>query len=566
MNDLSSIGLMKTPPFKKVSVREIQGWLREDILSSLPSSFYEDPIHFIAREGGRVVGESKWRWSALFSLPNGKNLFFKLDRTKGWTEYLKYLLFPSKGRKEWFIAYQMKKKNLPVPSPLGWFERIHRGMLTESYYLSEAIESGVSLADRLDLLRDEKVLFGLTKAVIRVHQSGLYHRDFHAGNLIWDGESFFLTDLHRARILKSLSLKQRLWSLAHLFHSLRSIWELEDQVKFLKEYLEGSPFSPEKLDEYLKRIHRGMNQLQKKQWQSRTRRCLKESTEFSNKKEKGLMTYHRRDFPFDRLKRIITRHILLSKEDPSVLKKQSEAIVVSLFEDGGNRICVKQFCYQRFRDRFKEAFRLSKGLKAWLGGNGLRARGVSTVQPLGFMERRNFFGPFESFFVMEAPRDAQELDRYLCKSWNSFEEKKHFITTCAHWLFHLHEKNLYHQDMKACNILVLKKDQTWDLRLLDLEDLQLDQEVDEKRLFKNLLQLNTSIPQTVTQADRMRFYQEYQRLRPIVKNEKDFLSRLLNKSRERGVVYVSPNGVVEEKYRPCSEMKDPPKMVKIENF
>jgi len=95
----------------------------------------------------------------------------------------------------------------------------------------------------------------------------------------------------------------------------------------------------------------------------------------------------------------------------------------------------------------------------------------------------------------------------------------------------------------------------WDFSLLDLEDLQLNSKVDEKRLFKNLLQLNTSIPQTITRTDRMRFFHEYQHLRPIIKKEQAFLTRLIRKSIERGVVYVSPDGVIEEAYRSCSKLK-----------
>jgi len=551
---------MKTPSFKRISAgNKVKGWLREDILPFLPPSFFEDPISFITKAGGKIIGESKWRWSTIFPLTHGKSLFFKGDRTKGWIESLKYLLFPSRGRKEWFITYQMKKRNLPVPSPIAWFERVHRGLVKESYYLSEAIKSGGSLADRLELLKDETVLLKLVKAIIKIHQAGLYHQDFHAGNFLWDGESLFLTDLHRARILKSLTLKQRLWSLAHLFHSLRGVWDKNDQAKFLKAYFEGTPVNVDQQRAYLNRIQGWMDRLQKRQWQSRTKRCLKESTEFSVRREKGMIAYHRKDFPFDRLKRVIGRHLTLFKENPSQLKKQSPEIAVSLFEDEGDRICVKQFFYPTFRDRLKEAFHFSKGLKAWLGGNGLRARGMVTIQPLGLVEKRDFFGPIESFFVMETPQGGEELDRYLLKGFDTFEEKRRFIKTCAHWLFHLHEKNLFHQDMKACNILVLKEGQTLDFRLLDLEDLHLDSKVGEKRLFKSLLQLNTSIPQTITRTDRMRFFHEYQHLRPIIKKEQAFLARLVRKSIERGVVYVSPDGVIQEAYISCSEMKDPPK-------
>ncbi len=208
---------------------------------------------------------------------------------------------------------------------------------------------------------------------------------------------------------------------------------------------------------------------------------------------------------------------------------------------------MKQFCYPHWWDRFREHFRLSKGLKAWLGGNGLKARGVSSIPPLALMERKSCFGSAESFLVMEAPEGGEEMDRYILKGFSGLEEKRVFIKSFARWLSQLHQKGIYHQDMKTCNILVSRNGQVWDFKLLDLEDVWLNEKVNVKKLFKNLLQLNTSTPNLITRMDRLRFFRAYREQHPIIRNEKEFLFRLIKKSKERGIVYVSPHGVVEEK-------------------
>jgi hypothetical protein len=51
----------------------------------------------------------------------------------------------------------------------------------------------------------------------------------------------------------------------------------------------------------------------------------------------------------------------------------------------------------------------------------------------------------------------------------------------------------------------------------------------------------------MTKVDRLRFFKEYLRLNPIVKDPKSFLRDLVKESRRRGLVYVSPEGVVTEK-------------------
>src|SRR4030043_693936 len=131
------------PSFKNFSKGDVKGWLREEILNLLPAPFFGDPISFIQKVDGKVIEKSKLRFAAIFTLPNGKRIFFKRDITKGWLESLKYVLLPTKARKECFVAYQLQKRNLNIPQPFGWMEKVHWGFVKESYYLSEAIGSGV---------------------------------------------------------------------------------------------------------------------------------------------------------------------------------------------------------------------------------------------------------------------------------------------------------------------------------------------------------------------------------------------------------------------------------------
>ncbi len=532
--------------FKRISEGELKGCVKEDLFHLLPPDFFKDPDRALQETGGKAIKESKLRWAGILTLTKGGRIFVKRDRTKGWLESLKYLFFPSKGRKEWFNAHQLKERDLSIPNPLGWMEKTHLGFVKESYYLSEAIGSGISIIDSVQ--SGERVaVHSLAKEVKTFHDSGLFHKDLHGGNFLWNGESFFLTDLHRARILRSLSFRRRLWNLSQLFHSLRSQWGREDQMRFIETYFEGKLLDLQKKEAVLQEILSLMGRLQKRQWKSRTKRCLKESTEFSVKREKRVTTYYRRDFPLDRSKKVIEEHRSLVKERPSALVKSSSEIAVSLIKNGERVICVKQFRYPYFRDRFKERFRRSKGLQSWIAGNGLRTRGIPAPEALAFVEIRDGLGLKESFFLMEASETGQEMDRYIFKGFVDLKEKRLFTQAFAQWLSHFHKMNLYHKDMKTCNILVSKNGETWDFYLLDMEDVLLNKEVNEKRLFKNFLQLNTSVPKSFTRTDRWRFFKEYTRIHPIVKNDKTFIRRLVEKSRERGVVYVSPEGVIQEK-------------------
>jgi tRNA A-37 threonylcarbamoyl transferase component Bud32 len=534
-------------PYKKVTTGEIKGWVEEEIHQLMPPHFFEDPVRVIQELHGKVIKESRLRWAAIFCLADQKRIFLKRDRTKGWFESLKYLILPSKARKEWFIAHQLHRRNLAVPRPLGWMEKIHQGMVQESYYLSEAVGSGISFIEDCSKPGDPPLVGELASTVKKIHKAGLFHGDLHAGNFLWDGSSFFLADLHSAKITRGLSLSQRLWNLAHLFHSLRSAWGEKEHSKFIEVYFEGESFDPRKKERVLQKIHSWMNRLQRRQWRSRTKRCLKESSEFSVYREAGICYHHRRDYPLAVIKKRVEEHHRMVLEKSSGLVKSSPEVTVSILENGGGKVSVKNHRPCAFWDSFREHFRRSRGMKAWIAGNGLKVRGVPSLRPLALMEIRDWSGLRESSFLMEVSQAHQELDRYILQSLGDFKEKRVFIKAFSKWLSQYHKKNLYHRDMKTCNILVSKGRDTWGFHLLDLEDVRLDKKVSGRELFKTFLQLNTSTPKTVATTDRFRFFGEYLRLNPIVKDRKSFLRRLIHESKRREVVYVTPWGVVTEK-------------------
>jgi tRNA A-37 threonylcarbamoyl transferase component Bud32 len=537
---------METSILKRVSKGEMKGWMRGEVLDYLPQNFFDDPVSSIQEMGGKGIKESKWRRSAIFSLPNGRRVFFKRDRTKGWAESVKYLFLPSKGKKEFLIASQLESESLNIPKPLGWMERVQRGWVRESYFLSEAVGTGLSFIDDPTRSKEPRSIIQLAETLKKIQEAGLFHQDLHGGNFLWKKTSLFLTDLHHAKVVRPVSLNQRIWNLAHLFHSLRSMWGEEEQLQFLDQYFEEFSDGSKKREILFQRIYPLMDRLQRRQWRSRSKRCLKESTEFSVCQEKGVRYFHRRDFPMDRLKRAMEEHRGLVGENPSSLIKNSPEVVVSILNDKGEKICLKQFCYPHSWDRIKVHFRRSKGLKAWIAANGMRARGFPSLKPLALVERKSWLGLQESILFMEARAEDQEMDRYVLKGFEGLNKKRLFAKTFARWLDSLHKVSLYHKDMKTCNILVSERGETWNFHLLDFEDILTDEKVDQKKLFKNLLQLNTSTPKIMTKLDRFRFFREYIRLNPIVKEQKVFLRELMYESRRRGLVYVSPQGVVTE--------------------
>ena len=166
---------------------------------------------------------------------------------------LRYHFIKSKAVRSLRIALIMQEINLLTPEPVAVIERRGKfNSLLESYYITRYIDFDYNM---LDIVRDDN--HPLRKRVVdflpaigrdarKMHDAGILHNDFHAGNiLIKDIESaplFYYIDLNRARLKKNLSWKQRIGDFARLnFND-------EEKKLFLKHY------TPEKYKNLIDRL------------------------------------------------------------------------------------------------------------------------------------------------------------------------------------------------------------------------------------------------------------------------------------------------------------------------
>ena len=127
---------------------------------------------------------------------------------------------------------------------------------------------------------------------------------------------------------------------------------------------------------------------------------------------------------------------------------------------------------------------------AWLGGNGLEARGISTATALAWVGR---------WLVME---DAgSTLDAWVSRDLASAsgEVRDELAGRLGSLLATLHRRGIYHADLKANNVV-------WspgrEARLLDYGRVRFGRRVSRRRRVKNLAQLNAALPNQVPAALR----------------------------------------------------------------
>jgi hypothetical protein len=157
----------------------------------------------------------------------------------------------SRAARTWANACEMVSRNVPTAWPIAIIERSTRPWRSESYLLVEKIEGALELRNVLRAYRQgdspfpgiERLQFVRELATFarNFHASGVWHRDFTAGNVLVRRREnparpdrqleFFLLDVSRSRF----SIKFRT-HLAPLHDLVRVRLAPEDRWPFIEQY------------------------------------------------------------------------------------------------------------------------------------------------------------------------------------------------------------------------------------------------------------------------------------------------------------------------------------------
>jgi tRNA A-37 threonylcarbamoyl transferase component Bud32 len=177
----------------------------------------------------------------------------------------------------------------------------------------------------------------------------------------------------------------------------------------------------------------------------------------------------------------------------------------------------------------------------------LRVRGVATPDALALLECRGGLLLGRTILITRYVDRSQELNDYVLLRYNralSEEEtrhKKRFIAALARVIRDMHNKGIYHADLKSNNILVCEEADSWRLYVVDLDRLRCDRRLSFEERAVNLAQMNASVAACITPADRILFFRHYAQGTPLAKEGKRYFRRIMDIGRKKN---TGPYGLV----------------------
>jgi hypothetical protein len=212
--------------------------------------------------------------------------------------------------------------------------------------------------------------------------------------------------------------------------------------------------------------------------------------------------------------------LALAEQSPVRIIKDSDRGRVFRATLLGRDALIKRYDLPGIVDKLKYLFRPSRARRAWASAQAFVGLGISTPDPLGFLEIRSGPIPVRSYSITAFMPDAVSAGPWMRSHLplQTAGVKAAFGKDLLDALLDLYRKGVYHADTKTPNLLVLAPKDSTKRRFLwiDLECVCFGVRPTRHQIIRNLVQLNGSLRGRTTDEERMAFLRDFARTYPWV--------------------------------------------------
>ncbi|MEK7309558.1 MAG: lipopolysaccharide kinase InaA family protein [Planctomycetota bacterium] len=442
--------------------------------------------------------------------------------------------FISKAHQEMKSAAHLIQYRINTAYPLGVMEQRKWGFVTDVFVFLKKIDEVVTLKEFLSqpisVESKDNLLKSLGELIRKVHQARFFHKDLHIGNILIEPSSLkaetpdlYLIDLHRSSIQPHFAQSYGVYNLAQMVYSLSIVLPLTDAYRFVKYYRELD-FRRNIFRDFIRMVFTQAEDLRHKHWRSRNKRCLKNSSGYARIKLKDKTRWEHvfldRRFKCDDIFGLIGQHDKMAAQEPNKLFKHAGRRSISVLRNlpagrhGGTAdVVIKEYRYSVW-NKILSFLGVHPARKEWFSASGLNVRDVETVEPIALVEKRDlFFTWVNRSYVITKKVDAQPTGQFLMKNFSRrikesgvLGNKIRFIKQFALAVKRLHQKGIFHHDLKANNVIIQNPDVCY---FIDLDRVSFNRETTLEERVINLAQLNAAVTDVISKSDRLRFYRFY---------------------------------------------------------
>jgi tRNA A-37 threonylcarbamoyl transferase component Bud32 len=498
----------------------------------------------------QIVKHASHRTVYRVDLPQ-RTFFLKHYRVLALLNAATHLLRGSAARREWRNALEVRRRDVPTVTPIALGEHYRGGLVRDSYFVSEAIPDSCTLERYADECLPKvapaqqprlrrRIALALAKLCAAAHTAGVYHTDFHRGNVLVGLNTvetpqglpqLHLIDLPKMWFSRSLSWAHSRDSLAMFAAAWLDRSTRSERWRFFRAYLDARPelelVDPAAAAAQIVRRSRAHAQ---RIFRDRDKRSLRTNRDFYRVKSSNGAGYAVRD--------LARRDLAALLDDPDrpmtapgsqIIKESLGSYVVRtqfVLDGRATTAAYKRARYRSWRKALLAVFRRSRSLRAWHLGHALRERGIDIARPVCVCEPHSGWLRWQSYLATQWI-DGDHLHDFLRRAQASSPDQRRRMTRdCAivvgRLLGRMHAWNIGHRDLKAANLMLAQGQGRLSAYLIDLDGVRVVRRLSERRRARNLARLATSMEAHpwVTRSDKLRLLRAYLAVSPL--DERDW--------------------------------------------
>jgi len=495
----------------KINPQGLPGFKIEDALSYLGNDNLSEDL-LLKKTNTRLIVKSKLG-------DTGYPLIIKVFKRPHLTDQLKYLFRSSRSHKEWKMGRVLSQRNISTPTLVACGVSRRFGLLKKDVVITREVTATEPLIEWVEkniiqkplVLRERnEVISALGRFVRRIHDQGIFSKDFHQGNILIKTEPgtpplFYLIDLHAIRIKKEITRKERIKMLSQFNNFQISV---ADRMRFLRAYFQGEGLQGGSKKTLAQEIASASFTHWKRLWKKRRERCLRPG--------KGLER-----FKTDSWKGMIRKGYFLKNLFPRLdnlganMKGTGILVTEVFFQEKAKDLVIRYYNQTGFFSTLRALFQISPAKRAWVTMHNLIMRGIPTLVPVAFGERKRWGILRDCFLAFEKIPEAtsgaiflKELSETpLIVQNTSF--KKGFIFHLAQLIRWMHQTEICHRTLKSSDIGVTFDHKKVLLHVVDVDGMMIKKNAGINEVAKDLRNISLSFLHVLEQKDQNFFFKIY---------------------------------------------------------
>ncbi len=437
----------------------------------------------------RELKRNKYR--SIHAIPTPDPVVLKLFEDPRVSQQMRERLTASHAHKEWHASRKLRALGIGTVRGIAYGEK-QDGM---SAFLMEALPDVRSLSDLLadrNLLHQDlhHVVQELAQSVHKMHAAGICHRDLHGSNILVSQNGIHILDLQTIWYLSWFPLRAREKNLEQLFYTFEHAGRIGGALRFCRSYLDISGHA-EDARALFRRLQQWSHRRAQKHYRSQTQRAVRGGSQFQVHRQKPARVYRSGIDP-EEMERILPS---LKGNSPLPLTHHGDPV----------EAWVKGFGLKADPTDRRRAQARSR--RAWIGLRALEVREIPSPKGLAWMEGEP---GTPCWIIMEMISEAEPLGRWFRANAKTLAPalRHELARTVARFSRKIHHQEIYHNDWSPKNFLVKRREDGWEIHLVDPEAVQPSRSLSERRKIRNLSQI-ADLGSLSTRTDRLRFLKTY---------------------------------------------------------